>query len=32
MGGLAQLHQRLSAEMQRELASLPPADGPAPTL
>jgi 2-polyprenyl-6-methoxyphenol hydroxylase-like FAD-dependent oxidoreductase len=28
MGGLAQLHQRLSAEMQRELASLPPADGP----
>jgi flavin-dependent dehydrogenase len=26
MAGLAQLHQRLSVEMQRELASLPPAD------
>jgi menaquinone-9 beta-reductase len=26
MAGLAQLHQRLSTEMQRELASLPPAD------
>jgi 2-polyprenyl-6-methoxyphenol hydroxylase-like FAD-dependent oxidoreductase len=26
MAALAQLHQRLSAEMQRELASLPPAD------